>query len=330
MNFLKKLSNFCGKYFVLLVLVVAAVAMIFPNFFLFFNKYRVFNQTLVNFGLSIIMFCMGLTVKRDEFKVVLKNPKEIFIGFVSQFTIMPLLAFFIAKSFNLHPALAVGLVLLGTSPGGQASNVMTYIAKGDVALSVGMTTVGTIMSPLLTPVLTYFLAGQWVKVDIYVMFIDITKIVLIPIFLGMLLQYFFETKIQKMADFLVLLPTLTIVFVMGLCVAPNKENLLSASLTLILAVCIHHWFGYLLGYLVGKMCGMNYKQRKTLSLEVGLQSSGLAIGLSHQFTNPLCALPAAIATVVHQLSAAVLANLFSGEIFNKNIKLKYKGVSYEE
>lgn len=314
MKFVNWLSNFLGKYFVGLVLGVVAIAMVKPEVFLTLGKFRPMGQSVVTVGLAIIMFVMGVTLDGNSFKVVFSRPKDVFIGCLAQFTIMPLFAFLLAKIFNLQPELAVGLVLLGTCPGGTASNVMTYLAKGDVALSVGMTSVSTLISPLLTPVLTFLLAGQWVKVNMMAMLLDIVKVVIVPIIIGILVHKLIGDKIKKISNALVIVPVVTIVMIVGLCVAPNKENLLKSGGILILAVCLHNWIGFLLGYMLGKAVNMSDDKKKAISIEVGLQNSGLAVGLAKQFSNPLCALPAAVATVVHQISGSLLANYFSGNL----------------
>lgn len=311
---LQVFSDFLGKYFILIILSVAVLAIFFSESFISIGKIRILGQSPVILGLGTIMFIMGLSVKKEDWNIVWQKPREIFIGCLAQFTIMPLLAFILAKLFELPPALAVGLVLLGTCPGGTASNVMTYLAKGDVALSVGMTTVSTLLAPILAPTLTYAFAGQWIEIHFFSMVFDILKIVLLPVSAGMLIQHFFADFIHKIQNILVIIPIVSIVIIMGLCVAPNKENLLHSGYLLVLAVCLHNWFGFLLGYIVGRYTNMNLKQTKALSIEVGLQNSGLAIGLSAQFSNPLCALPATIATVIHQISGSVLANVFSGNI----------------
>lgn len=328
MRFVNKLSDFLGKYFIGLVVAMAVVSLLFPEPFLAFGKLKPFGQPVINLGLSLIMFVMGLTLKVDDFKVVFLKPREVFFGCLAQFTVMPFLGYFLAKVFDLPGELAVGLVLLGTCPGGTASNVMTYLAKGDVALSVGMTTVSTLVSPFLTPALTLLLAGQWVKVDAMAMFMSIIQVVLVPIFLGLVVHKLLGDLVAKFSKALVILPITSIIVIMGLCVAPNKANLMSSGGYLVLAVCLHNWGGFLLGYLVGEFTGMTEAQKKALSIEVGLQNSGLAVGLSAQFNNPLCTLPSAVATVSHQLSGSLLANVFSGNVnlpvFRNKVLLKNK------
>lgn len=318
MKFLNRMSDVLGKYFVWLIVMVAMVALFISEPFVAILKFRVFGQSIITVGLGVIMLVMGMTMKKEDFQIVFTRPKDVFIGCIAQFTIMPLVAFALAKMMKLPPELAVGLVLLGTCPGGTASNVMTYLAKGDVALSVGMTAVSTLLAPVLTPALTYMLAGQWVEINAYTMMIDILKIVVGPIFLGMILQHFFGSTVEKYKKILVMIPIITIVMIMGLCVAPNKVNLINSGYLLILAVCFHNWIGFILGYVVGKFTNMNDAKTRALSIEVGLQNSGLAVGLSAQFMNPLTALPATVATVIHQVSGSVLANVFAG-MKNKKI-----------
>lgn len=317
MKFLNYLGETLERFFILLILGMACMAMLIPAPFIKALKVRLFNQSLIVIGLALIMFVMGLTMKKEDFKIVLTRPKDVFIGCLAQFTVMPFVAYLLSRLFSLPPELAVGLVLLGTCPGGTASNVMTYLAKGDVALSVGMTAVSTILAPILTPALTYFLAGQWVEINVSIMVLSILKIVVVPIIAGMLVHYFFNNAVEKYKKVLVVIPIVSILFIMGMSVAPNKQNLLNASLLLVLAVALHNWIGFLLGYIVGHFTNMNSKKKKALSLEVGLQNSGLAVGLSAQFTNPLVVLPVVIATVVHQISGSLLANLFGKDFFLK-------------
>ena len=253
MKLLNKLSDFLGKYFIVLVLLMVVAAMALPQAFIALGRTRVFGQSLVTVGLGLIMFVMGLTLNEKDFKVIVTRPKDVFIGCLAQFTVMPFMAYFLAKTLRLPPELAVGLVLLGTCLGGTASNVMTYLAKGDVALSIGMTTVSTLAAPILTPALTYFLAGQWVEINMYAMLLDIVKVVIVPIFLGMAVHKAFGEKVHKVSKVLVIIPIVCILMIMGLCVAPNKMNLINSGAVLIMAVCLHNWFGSILGYAIGML-----------------------------------------------------------------------------
>lgn len=324
MKYVNYVSDLLGKYFVYLVFFTAILAFTFPSIFINIGKTKLIGQSPITLGLATIMFVMGITLNLDDFKVIIARPKDIFVGCLAQFTIMPLLAFTLAKLFKLPNELAIGLVLLGTCPGGTASNVMTYLAKGDIALSIGMTSVSTILAPILTPALTLLLAGQWVKVNVITMFFSILQIVIIPILLGILIHKFLGDRVLKFSKALVIVPILIITLIMGLCIAPNQQNLLNSGFTLIIVVCLHNWFGFLFGYLIGHILLMSPEKKRAISIEVGLQNSGLAVGLSSQFGNPLCALPAAIATVSHQISGALLANIFSGNLKLKFIKQKFK------
>lgn len=326
MNFLNKVSNFLGKYFIAVVFLTTLVAMLLPQIFIPIGKVKIFNQSLVTIGLGLIMFVMGVTLNEKDFKIVVTRPKDIFVGCLAQFTIMPLTAYVLAKIFNLPPELAIGLILLGTCPGGTASNVMTYLAKGDLALSVGMTTISTLLASFLTPVLTFILAKQWIKIDMVVMLMDIVKVVIIPIFSGILIHKIFGEKIQKISNILVIIPILCILTIMGMCISPNRTSLINSGLILVLAVCLHNWFGFLLGWGIGEVTGMNSSKKKAVSIEVGLQNSGLAIGLSSQFNNPLCALPATVAIVVHQVSGSILVGLFSKGISIRQVYYKNKRI----
>ena len=188
MKVVNRLSDLLGKYMAWIVLAVAAFSLLQPAFFTAVAQIKVANQSLTNVLLGVIMFGMGMTLELKDFKVVFTRPKDVLIGSLAQFTIMPLGAFLLAKAFNLESGLAVGLVLLGTCPGGTASNVMTYLAKGDVPLSVALTMVSTLLAPLLTPLLTYALAGQWVEVNMMTMLFSIIQVVLLPIAVGILVH----------------------------------------------------------------------------------------------------------------------------------------------
>lgn len=328
MKYVNKLSDFLSKYFILLVVGVSVFSLLKPEPFVQMSKIRLIGQSLINIGLGITMFVMGLTLNLKDVKLVITEYKDVFVGCLAQYTVMPLVAFVLAKAFNLSPTFAIGLVLLGACPGGTVSNVMTYIAKGDVALSVAMTTVSTFISPLLTPLLTMYLAGEWLNIEYKTMFFSILQIVLLPSMLGILVRFLVKDRLEKFTKFFVIFPIVIVILINGMCVAPNKQNFLSSSFILIVAVCLHNWIGYFVGYIIAKFVQMRVEKRKTISIEVGLQNASLAIGLSAQFNNPLTALPSAIAVVVHLISGSLLANIFS-----KDLKLKenvyIKNTQYE-
>ena len=191
MKTLEKISDFVGKYMAFFVIAIAALGLFAPQTVSFIKT------SYVSLLLGIVMFGMGLTLKPEDFKVVFSRPKDVIIGCIAQFTVMPFLAFILTKIFRLSPELAIGVILVGTCPGGTSSNVMTYLSKGDVALSVGMTAVSTILAPLLTPLLTYLYAGQKVDVNMLSMFISIVKVVIVPIILGFIVNKLFGKFTQK-------------------------------------------------------------------------------------------------------------------------------------
>ena len=205
MKTLEKVSDFVGKYMAAIVIVVAALALFFPGTF------SVVKTAWVNTLLGIVMFGMGLTLKPEDFKVVFSRPKDVVIGCIAQFTLMPFLAWALTQVFHLPTELAIGVILVGTCPGGTSSNVMTYLSKGDVALSVGMTAVSTVLAPFLTPLLTLLYAGQRVDVNPMNMFLSIVKVVLVPIALGFVVNHFFHAFTQNAVRVLPLISTTAIV-----------------------------------------------------------------------------------------------------------------------
>lgn len=311
MKYFYKLSDFAGRYLAVLVVAMAGVSLLKPELFLPLGKVKLLGQSLTSLLIGVIMFGVGLTLNLKDFKVVFTRPKDVLVGCLAQFTIMPLGAFLIAKTFSLDPFLAVGLVLLGTSPGGTASNVMTFLAKGDVPLSVAMTMVSTLVAPILTPILTYLLAGQWVEVNMIAMLTSIFQVVVVPVVLGIVAHRFIKEDSEMLDKILVLTSVLCIITIIAVSVAPNSKALVKSGFVVIAAVCLHNWLGFAIGYGIAKIFGMDSQKKRAVSIEVGLQNSGLAVGLGAQFGNPICLLPAVVAMVVHQISGSILASVFS-------------------
>ena len=306
MEFLKKISKFFSKYMAIIVIAMALLALFLPNTVSFLKT------SYVNTLLGIVMFGMGLTLKPKDFQIVFSHPKDVVIGTVAQFTIMPLVAFLLTKVFQLSPELAVGVILVGTCPGGTSSNVMTYLSKGDVALSVGMTAVSTIIAPIMTPLLTYLYAGQTVDVNILSMFLSIIQVVILPIVLGFIINHFFSKFAERIVDILPLISTLAIVAIVGAVVSANAAKLLGCGLLILCVVILHNVFGYILGYAAGKLLKMDNAKCRTVSIEVGMQNSGLATSLAtvHFAQYPLATIPGAVFSVWHNVSGAILANIF--------------------
>jgi len=307
MENLEKISKFFGKYMALIVIIVAALALFEPF------TCNWIKTSWISWLLGIVMFGMGLTLKPNDFKVVFSRPKDIIIGFIAQFTIMPLLAFLLTKLFRLSPELAIGVILVGTCPGGTSSNVMTFLSKGDVPLSVGMTAMSTLFAPFLTPFLTWLYAGQRIDVNMYAMFISIIQVVLVPIILGFIINYFFNRITQHIVRILPLISTLAIVAIVASVVSASASKILGSSLLIIVVVILHNVFGYLAGYGVGKVLRLNTTKCRAISIEVGMQNSGLATSLAalHFARYPLATIPGAVFSVWHNISGAILANIFA-------------------
>lgn len=310
MKTLKQISNFFGKYMAIIVLIVAAVSLFFPKTVSFIKT------SYVNYLLMIVMFGMGLTLKLEDFKVVFTRPKDIIIGAIAQFTIMPLLAFLLSIAFKLPPELAVGVILVGTCPGGTSSNVMTYLAKGDVALSVGMTSVSTILAPFATPLLTLLYAGQKVDVNAVSMFISIVQVVILPIFLGFVINKFFYKFTNSIKEILPLISVLAIVAIVAAVVSANSQRLMQVGYLVIIVVVLHNCLGYLLGYVLAKLFRLNNAKCKAVSIEVGMQNSGLATSLAatHFASMALATVPGAIFSVWHNISGSIVANIMASKI----------------
>ncbi len=306
MEILRTISRAFSKYMALIVIAMALLALFAPNTVSFIKT------SYINPLLGIVMFGMGLTLKPHDFRVVFSRPKDVVIGTVAQFTIMPLLAYFLAKVFSLSPELTVGVILVGTCPGGTSSNVMTYLSKGDVALSVGMTAVSTVLAPVMTPFLTYLYAGQTVNVDMFSMFLSIIQVVIVPIVLGFVVNHFFSKFAERAADILPLVSTLAIVAIVGAVVSVNSSKLMGCGLLVLCVVILHNVCGYALGYGAACLQKMSPTKCRAVSIEVGMQNSGLATSLAtvHFAQYPLATIPGAVFSVWHNVSGAILANVF--------------------
>ncbi len=307
MKVLEKLSAFVSRWMALLVILAAAVSLFFPG------AVRFISTKWINYLLGVVMFGMGLTLKPSDFTDVLRRPKDVVIGALCQFTLMPLIAFLLTKLFRLPPELAVGVILVGTCPGGTSSNVMTYLSHGDVALSVCMTSVSTVLAPFMTPLLTLLYAGKTVDVNVMGMFISVLQVVLLPILLGFVVNYFFGRFTQRAVKALPLVSTLAIILIIAAVVSVNSQKILSNGLLIIVVVICHNLLGYAAGYGVAKALRLDTTKCRAISIEVGMQNSGLATGLAHTHFSqyPLAMIPGAVFSVWHNISGALLANFFN-------------------
>ena len=303
---MKRISDFVGKYMAIIVLVVAALALFVPKSCLWIQT------SWINYLLMVVMFGMGLTLKFGDFAVVFKRPKDIIIGCIAQFTIMPLLAFALGKIFGLETGLLAGVILVGTCPGGTASNVMTYLSKGDVALSVGMTSVNTLLAPLLTPAITYLLLKTTVSVDVLSMFLSIIKVVIIPIALGFIINRFWGKYTEKVSDVLPLISVVAITLIVAAVVSHNAERILETGAIVFVVVILHNVLGYAVGFALGLLLKLPMSKKKALSIEIGMQNSGLATSLAGSAFPDLAmaTVPGAIFSVWHNISGALLANIY--------------------
>ena len=306
MKVLVKIGELFEKYMAIIVLAIAALSLFVPA------STNWIDTGWINYLLAVIMFGMGLTIKPKDFAIVFTRPKEVIIGCLAQYIIMPLLAFLLTKIFNLDPALAAGVVLVGTCPGGTASNVITFLSKGDVALSVGMTTISTLLSPLLTPVMTYLLLKTSADVDVLSMILSIVQIILVPIILGFILNRLFSNFAEKAVKVLPTISTIGICLIVGSVVSHNSEKILSTGYIVLIVVILHNLLGYLSGFAIGKIFKMPIPKIKALSIEIGMQNSGLASSLATTAFPDLAmaTVPGAIFSVWHNISGAILAAIY--------------------
>lgn len=298
--------------FVLLIGVVGAVR---PQTLTWVGPY-------VGWLLGVVMFGMGMTLTFQDFKRVLQRPWEVLLGVAAQFLIMPLAAWFLVWLFALPPELAIGVVLVGTCPGGTASNVISYLARGDVALSVSMTMATTLLAPVVTPTLTWLLAGSWIEVSFTAMMISIAQMVLLPLLLGLTAHHFFERTVERILPVMPVVSVVTIVLLVGVVVALGAESLLDVGLLMAAIVVLHNAFGLVLGYGMARLFRLDSKKARTVSIEVGMQNSGMAASLAVLYFSPAAAIPGAIFSVWHNISGSIVANYFARRDERKNVDVK--------
>ena len=311
---MKDICDFIARWIGVIVLLVAALSLMVPASFLWIET------KTINPLLGVIMFGMGLTLSPHDFKIGLSHPKDILIGCLAQFTVMPLLAFGLAWAFSLPKELALGVILVGCCPGGTASNVITYLAKGDLALSVGMTATSTLLAPVLTPLLVWLMAGTMVDVDTIGMLLSIVYVVIAPIICGLLCQRFLPQMTQRVVPYLPALSSIAIAMVVGIVVSHNADRLLVGGLLVGVVVMVHNLLGLSIGYLLGRLLRLTRPKCVALSIEVGMQNSGLASSLAvlHFAAFPFATIPGAVFSVWHNISGAMAAKLYQRN--SNNIK----------
>ena len=303
---MKQICNFIARWMGALVLLMAIFSMLIPAPFLAIETW------VINPLLGLIMFGMGLTLSVKDFQIVLSHPKNVLLGCLAQFTIMPFMAWLLVWLFHLPKELALGVILVGCCPGGTASNVITYLAKGDLALSVGMTATSTLLAPLMTPFLVWFLAGTMVDVDTIGMLTSIVYVVIAPIIAGIICQQYLPRFTHGVIDYLPAFSTIMITMVVGIVVSHNADKLLDGGLIVVLVVICHNLSGLILGNLIGRLLRLSRPQCVAISIEVGMQNSGLASSLAviHFAAYPLATIPGAIFSVWHNISGALAAKWY--------------------
>ena len=304
---MKKLCKLISDYMGVLVVLSAVVGLLVPTAF------SDIKPTVINPLLGIIMFGMGMALRLDDFRIVFSRPRDVLIGCLAQFTIMPLLAWVLARLFALDDALAIGVILVGCCPGGTASNVITYLAKGDLALSVGMTATSTVFAPVLTPLLVSLLAGETVDVDEAGMLLSILWVVILPIVAGLTVKWLFPKLSERVKEYLPAVSSLVVAFIVLIIISANASKLLLGGLLIVVVVILHNLCGLAMGYLIGRLLNLSVPKRKAISVEVCMQNSGLASSLAtlHFAAYPMATIPGALFSVWHNISGAIVARLYA-------------------
>ena len=261
--------------------------------------------------LAVVMFMMGLTLSGEDFKRIISAPKPVFVGVILQFLLMPLFAFLLSKVLQLNTQLTAGMILVASVSGGTASNVMTYLAKGDVALSISMTMTSTLLGVILTPLLCSLYLSQTISVDSTGLLVSILQIVLVPVLLGTACNQYLPGAISRIERLLPTLSMLIILLIIAIIVALNAESLADAGPLILLAVILHNSLGMAGGFYISRLMGFNLQQSQTIAIEVGMQNSGLAVALALQFFSATAALPGAIFSIWHNISGSILASIWS-------------------
>lgn len=308
------LSQYASKYIGVLVILISLFAFLSPSMFEWATTY---TSLLLGFA----MFGMGMTINANDFKNILRHPKDVFIGCLAQFLVMPLISYLLEVTFNLPTPIAIGVILVGCCPGGTASNIITHIAGGDTTLSVSMTVVSTLLCPILTPLWIYLLAGQWVDVSILSMITSVVKVVLVPIILGIIINYKMKNKKEYLSSVMPLISVVSVLLLIAGIVATNKEQLLICGSTVFIIIILHNVIGMILGFTIAKLFKMDLPKSTAVCVEVGMQNSGLAVSLalSNFATQPLCAVPGAIFSIWHNISGGILASIMKKRSEDNNI-----------
>ncbi|MFA4984934.1 MAG: bile acid:sodium symporter family protein [Candidatus Omnitrophota bacterium] len=300
---INRVADWFTHKLVLWVLSAVALGYFWPQSLIGFRPYT-------EWLFAVTMFGIGAVLSSQDFKPVLKSPQSVLLGTAAQFAIMPLAGFLIAKILHLPPELALGIILVGATPGAMASNVISYLAKADVAYSVALTSASTLLSPLLTPLFTYILAHSFIQIRFWPMVASIVKMVILPLLMGMLVKHYFSQKVDKIAKVFPALSSLFIAFICGLVVALNKGYLAGMTTMIFAAVFLHNLAGLILGYEAGRLYRFDTKRCRTLSFEVGMQNAGLGAVLALKHFSVAAAIPNALFATWCVITAAILAEFW--------------------
>ena len=303
---MKKISKVLTKYMAVMVILIAVLALFVPKSCIWIQS------SWVNYLLIIVMFVMGLNMNLEDIAVVFTKPRDLIIGCIVQYVAMPVLAFGLGKMFFLDEELLAGLIILGCCPGGTASNVMTYLSKGESAFSIGMTAVTNLLSPVITPVLTYLFLRKTISVDVKSMILAIIFVVIVPLLLGMVINRILSRLTENVKYILPSVADIAIFLIVASTVSHNSDRIRATGLKIIIAAILLNLLGYLFGYIFGSSFMMKMKRKKALTLEIGMQNSGMATSLAvAAFPGmAMAAVPAAVFSVWQYVSGAVLAGIF--------------------
>ena len=309
-DMLKKILSFYTKYFAIWVVLFGVVAYFLPGPFVALKSY-------MDWFFALTMFGIGVVLQVEDFKRIVQKPVIVLVGSAAQFSIMPVGAFLLAKLFNLPPEIAVGLILTGSAPGAMASNVMSYIAKADTAYSVSLTTVSTLLCPVLTPGLTFLLAGSMLEIPFWDMVIYVILTVIVPLFIGFGVRHYFKSKVEKILPVFPAISVTFIIFICSLVIALNKFYLAQVTAVIVMAGIVLNVYGMLAGYGVGSFFRMEVHRRRTLAIEIGMQNAGLGTVLALKHFSEKTAMPAAIFVFICIITASVMAAVWQRTSPNK-------------
>ncbi|MBN3859543.1 bile acid:sodium symporter family protein [Neisseriaceae bacterium PsAf] len=298
---MQRLTQFFFNYFSIVIILLVVVSLLQPEWFTWIAPY-------INYLLASVMFLIGLSLSQNDFKAVMQAPKGVILCLLSQYLIMPLVALLLIYLFKPNTEVATGLILVGCCPGGTASNIMTYLAKGNVSLSVCATTLSTLLAPIMTPFLLYLFAGQWIEISVLDLFTTISLVIIIPVLMGFWLSITLKELSFRMKQWAPSISIILVAMIVCAITGLNAETMLLYGLSVIGLVILHNLIGLFLGYAFAQLFNLSRYDSKAIAIETGMQNSGLAGSIALQFFSPLSALPSALFSIWHNISGSILAN----------------------